>query len=263
MMFDMFRHPIDFPDETLLFNLNDINWFDWWNTQANNFFEAGIARANFCLMDSSVLENRQFIELIGSPLVEKKLCFSIMLNLDDIDVVERLELAAARGIRGLCFHSYLQKIGKRHSEIVETLALKADDLGMVIGFCTAYGSKEIYDYYSLPLVVKIVEKVKGPIILYHAGGAKVLEAMLLCQMWDNLWLDTSYSLPFWMGSSVEQDLAFAMRKIGVTRFLYGSDYPFVSDETASLQHLSFMKKYKFSERDQERLFCGNAMGLWS
>ena len=43
--------------------------------------------------------------------------------------------------------------------------------------------------------------VKAPIIALHAGGGKVVEAMSIGLDCKNIYFDTSFSIPFWFGSS--------------------------------------------------------------
>lgn len=63
------------------------------------------------------------------------------------------------------------------------------------------------------------------IIIGHAGGYKVLDSLTVAKNNKNVYLDLSYSLTYFKSSSVEQDILFAIRKIGADRCIYGSDHP--------------------------------------
>ena len=67
-------------------------------------------------------------------------------------------------------------------------------------------------------------------------------------------METSFSLNYWIGSSVEQDIAFSIKKLGVERWLFGSDAPFIEIERAIKEQLNFFDKWKFSEKEIEKIF---------
>jgi predicted TIM-barrel fold metal-dependent hydrolase len=72
-------------------------------------------------------------------------------------------------------------------------------------------------------IAKTVPKTK--IILAHSGGSRILDALLVAKANSNVYLDLSYSLLYYQGSSVLGDFLFAVKKIGAQRVIYGSDYP--------------------------------------
>ena len=84
------------------------------------------------------------------------------------------------------------------------------------------------EYNNLNLMCVIVEKIKKiPIVIIHSGGLRVNKVMLLALENNNIFLDSSFSLPFYLGSSIEKDFAFAFKKIGTSRIFYGSDNPYM------------------------------------
>ena len=85
--------------------------------------------------------------------------------------------------------------------------------------------------------------------------------MLLALDKSNIWLDTSFSLPYYIGSSIEMDYAFAYKKIGLERIVYGSDTPYLNSENAQQIHLEFFQKFNFSDNDVENIMCNNALNL--
>jgi predicted TIM-barrel fold metal-dependent hydrolase len=96
------------------------------------------------------------------------------------------------------------------------------------------------------------------VVFSHGGGAKVLDAMLAADAFPNVLLETSFSLSYWLGSSVETDMAYAMRKLGAHRWLYGSDAPFIPMVTALNDHLRFFERHGFAQCDVEAIMGGNA-----
>lgn len=63
------------------------------------------------------------------------------------------------------------------------------------------------------------------VILAHAGGSKAMDVLLLMKAFPNIYADISYSLAYYEGSSVIQDMQFLVKKVGAGRIIYGSDFP--------------------------------------
>jgi predicted TIM-barrel fold metal-dependent hydrolase len=74
-----------------------------------------------------------------------------------------------------------------------------------------------------------------------------------------LYFDSSFTLSYWKGSSVEQDFAFAIKKLGGDRVLFGSDYPY-SDvgKELGLQN-AFLDAHNVEE-EHKSFFFGAAAG---
>ncbi|HEY7773173.1 MAG TPA: amidohydrolase family protein [Marinagarivorans sp.] len=163
---------------------------------------------------------------------------------------------------GFVLHPYLQ-------------GLQADNLGGlsacidagIIGrrpifICTAVGSPKMYSIDPLKVASAVANKVSSPVVLAHAGGAKIIEAMLIADAHEHVFLETSFSLPYWLGSSVEQDTAFAIKKIGAHRFLYGSDAPFCSEQKALDAHYAFFDRHGVDADSIGKIMCTNAQGIF-
>ena len=63
------------------------------------------------------------------------------------------------------------------------------------------------------------------IILAHAGGSKAMDVLLVMKAFPNIYVDISYSLVYYGGSSVIPDIEFLVKKAGASRVIYGSDFP--------------------------------------
>jgi predicted TIM-barrel fold metal-dependent hydrolase len=132
---------------------------------------------------------------------------------------------------------------------------------MFVMVCCSHGTRALDRHSGVRLAAYLSEQVSCPIVMSHAGGARILDAMLVAAAAPNLYLDTSYSLPYYLGSSVEGDFAFAMRKLGTGRWVYGSDAPF-DDLTRSLQvTLEFLDHHGFRAREIEDVLYGTAAGI--
>jgi len=114
---------------------------------------------------------------------------------------------------------------------------------MVLSICSTYGSKWLYDTNGVKLAFGIKNRYpKIPIILAHGGGPRVLDAMSLMMEYDDVYMDLSFSLFFWKGSTVIQDYVFALNKLGYKRTFFGSDVPYVSFEGAFDSLADFVNK---------------------
>lgn len=126
----------------------------------------------------------------------------------------------------------------------------------------AYGAS----YYSIE-EVRLIHEVaaavpQARIIMAHAGGKHVLEALMVLKGNKNVMVDVSFT-PFWFaGSSVYSDLVFVMRKIGPNRILHGSDSPEVSVARALSDTLSLCSQCGFNASEQELILGGNFMNLY-
>ena len=64
----------------------------------------------------------------------------------------------------------------------------------------------------------------------------------------------SFSIPYYAGSSIEKDLAFAYKKIGANRIIYASDHPYIPHQEALDAAISFCQANGFDSEDQEWFF---------
>ena len=139
------------------------------------------------------------------------------------------------------------------------ISKKAQSLGMSVMIDTSYGSLDMYQYDNLKLTSEIAKHVTDvPIILLHSGGARCLEAMLLADCCQNIYLETSFTLPYYIGSSVERDLAFAYKKLGSDRIVYGSDFPYINQDDSLSAFLSFAQKWEFSDTEIDNILSKSA-----
>lgn len=187
--------------------------------------------------------------------------FGCLLNFRERQSFELLEKARELGFVTLKFHPYIQKIVDKDFESIAPLAQKAESFGMYLTICGSYGTCALDRYSGVRLAAFLGEKVKCPIIIAHAGGAKLHDASLVADVAPNIFLNTSFFLPYYLGSSLEQDLAFVMKKLGTHRWMYGSDSPYVGLGEAVEKTMGFMDKYHFTDSEKEAFFYGTAKGL--
>lgn len=63
------------------------------------------------------------------------------------------------------------------------------------------------------------------IAIGHAGGHRILDALMIAKRYNNLYLDISYSLLYYRNSSVINDIAYVVKSMNGKRMFWGTDYP--------------------------------------
>ncbi len=187
---------------------------------------------------------------------------SALVDFRDDFVFDYLEILKNFGVRGIKFHSYIQKIAKEDFKKVLDVAKRAEELGFFIAIDTSFGTLGIYDYDNLKLAAFIAKSVKkAPVVLLHSGGLRTTEAMLIAEDAKNIFLETSFSLIYYKDAPFLDNFAFVFKKLGSKKVLYGSDFPYVGFDESFDFTFNFLEKNGFSNGDLEDIFFKNALGL--
>jgi predicted TIM-barrel fold metal-dependent hydrolase len=190
--------------------------------------------------------------------------FTQLLDFRRPGIETALERMLEIGVNGIKFHAYIQKIVESDFQKALIAARLAAERNFYICIDASYGTTWMYEYDNLRLAALIIREIKNvPIIILHSGGARYWEAMLLAEDGANVYLETSLTLPYYFGSSVESDLAFVYKKIGIERVLYASDFPFISFDASISCIEEFLEKHKFSKTEINTICHENAMQLLS
>jgi uncharacterized protein len=220
-----------------------------------------VKSTQYAVFDYDLPERPEQLEELSRILRTNASYYSQIAPLGTNNAISRIATARDAGAATITFHPYLQQINAdRHREAVQ-LAHAASEMGLPICICTAYGSSEIHNVTPLEVASSIAEAVSTPVVLVHGGGAKVIEAMLIADAFPNVYLDTSFSLSYWLGSSVEKDMAFAMKKLGPEKWMFGSDAPFVELDKALDDHFYFLDRHGFSTEFVASVMGQNALNL--
>jgi len=222
------------------------------------------AGANFLLFNTGLFgatgSAKTFLD--KTTALRNSSCFTALMDFRRYNVHEYLDAVKAAGVKGIMFNSYLQQIADADFTEVYKACKYAEELGLFICIDGSYGTSKMYSYDNLKLACFIADLVtKVPIVIIHSGGYRVMEAMLLAFDKKNVWIDTSFSLPFYIGSSLEKDYAFTYKTVGTHRVLYGSDYPYANAEAALDIHLKFFDKHGFSSGQVEDILYNNSQRL--
>jgi len=231
--------------------------------RAKPFLAKNLQGAQFVFLNPALLEQpeklKKTIARIKNIVPESR--FSLTPEFRSID---SLDVAVEAEIDGLKFHSYLQQIRESDFEAVLRLCKSAAERKMPLSFCTSYGTSLMYDCDNLKLAAYIAQHVaKTPIILLHSGGRRVLDAMLLADSCGNVFLESSFTAQYYRGGPVYEEILFAFRKLGPSKIVHGSDYPYVSVEAAVSLTMELCDKAGFSEKEKDLVFWDNARSLFT
>lgn len=222
-----------------------------------------VTAGNFMLFNESLTpdELSEFTAKVNNYLPGSR--FTMLGKFRESSSAKRLQELKYAGLDAVKFHCYFQKIAETDFDSVLELSKSAADIDMPIMIDTSYGSTGMYKYDNLKLATYLLEEINSvPIVLLHSGGARVLEAFLLADACPNVYLETSFSLPYYIGSSVEQDLAFAYKKVK-DKVIYGSDFPYVDMDTSMNTFLNFMREWQFTENEIEAFLSTNYKQIFS
>ncbi len=144
------------------------------------------------------------------------------LNADDLKRVPR---ARADGFYGIKLHPRLSQVAVT-PEIFGPVMENAAAAGLPVLFDAVPQSPHVplaqLEYQAFDVLARRFRQVK--IVLAHACAPHVLGAYTVAKANPNVYLDVSFSLAYYAGSSVEMDIGFISDKLD--RFvLYGSDFP--------------------------------------
>ncbi len=179
------------------------------------------------------------------------------------DPAALIERCKEMGCSGIKFHSYVQEIESADIDGAVALSLEAQRQGLLIGIDTSYGSEMMYRCNNMALSCEIARHVRDvPILLLHSGGLKVYEAMLLAMARDNVFLETSFSLKFYENTAFLQNFIDVFRKVGASRIIYGSDFPYVTLEDSLKIAKVVFDRAGFSSDEQEKIYYKNALELY-
>ncbi len=243
---DFFFHPIAKVSEADLFQVDTKSLCDYLVDVDLSFDKLSISSGLLTVFSPHLID---WNKCAASDRVK----FSVLLDFRNPNIFQKLDQYNQFGHKALVLHPYLQKITQSDWPRILCVAEYANKMGFFFIICTAYGSQDMYRYKVLPFVKEFAEGIDGSIVLAHCGGAKILEALLIADSHHNIFLETSFTLSYWNGSSIADDIAFAMKKLGSNRWLYGSDSPFIDFKKAIDDNINFLESRRFSDADIEQI----------
>lgn len=208
------------------------------------------------LLPIDALISTEFVYEVSQLMPERIFIFG---SLDPKDAaVKRLEYIYEKyRVKGLKLHPRRQGIEPSGKEVSSVVAA-ASEMGLPVVFdCFPWGHD--FQKYNHPAQYDILaSKVpEAKIILAHCAGHYVFDAFTVAKSNPNLYLDISLSILYYQGSSVVNDIAFCIRKLGADRVIYGSDYP----QYGFLEYLdatvALLDQAGFSGKEKDLIMGGN------
>ncbi|QUI70396.1 amidohydrolase family protein [Pseudoalteromonas sp. M8] len=176
----------------------------------------------------------------------------------DEDAKQALSLSISKlGYQGLKLHPRLQKYSPDDERVI-TLCRYSGELNAPVlldAFPDGTALMQGFDPLAFARLAKACPDTS--FIWAHMGGHKVIDFMMLAKRLPNVFMDCSYSLLYYRGSSVVDDLMYAMKSMRYDRIFYGSDYPDRSLSDSLTQSLEQFKKYNVQGEALEKILVQN------
>jgi len=218
---------------------------------------------NFLLFNTNLFldDVNPFFESVKN--VTRNAKYTALVDFRDNNVFAYIDKVKQYGVHAIMFSSYLQQISESDFLKVINVCKYAEEKKLIICIDGSYGTSKMYAFDNMKLACTIADIITiAPIVIIHSGGCRLIEAMLLAEDKKNVWLDTSFSLPYYLESSIEADFAYVLKKMSVERIVFGSDHPYLQYDEAISKHLTFFAKYNFSPFQIEKVMGLNALQLY-
>jgi predicted TIM-barrel fold metal-dependent hydrolase len=222
----------------------------------NSLAESDVVRAIVLHLGFQRWSIEEFAEAISRY---ERLVGFVNIHPDSPGAVDDLNKAVHQlGCQGLKLHPRLQRHAIDSANTIR-LVRHAGEIGVPVIICgfpdgdwLMQGST-VLNYANL---AKACAQTR--IVVAHMGGHHVIDLMMLAKRIPNLYLDTSYSLLYYRGSAIVQNLIYAMHSMRFERIFYGSDYPDRAVGETLIQSKTVFQEYGLSEEQMFRILYQNA-----
>ena len=139
-----------------------------------------------------------------------------------------------RGFIGLKLHPRLNQYDPLDPNVLSLLdEIASWSNALPVWLCTYfYRQGGMLRKPAVEAIFELVGRYPGiPFILAHAGGPDILRLAYVIRHCPNAFLDLSFTLSRYLGSSVEKDIKYLMRTFE-KRLIFGSDFPEISQVQA-------------------------------
>lgn len=199
----------------------------------------------------TILDENKIVKALAYVLDERacrgifkqtKIIFALMIDFRKKNVSEAVRCAKRAGFKGVKILTNEQAVVESDYSNILKLAREVEKQNMFLTICTAFGGLRIYQHDALALAAYLLDNgFKESLILAHAGSSRIKDAILLADSSPNVYLDTSFTVNYWRGSSVIDDLRYAVNRFP-SRVFYGSDSPYIKMDEAYGASREMIKK---------------------
>ncbi|MFT5755354.1 MAG: putative TIM-barrel fold metal-dependent hydrolase [Alteromonadaceae bacterium] len=158
---------------------------------------------------------------------------------------------------GIKLHPRLQHLDMKSPKLVDVCRFAATLNVPVLLDAFPDGSGLMQGFNPLEYATLAKQCPDTNFIWAHMGGHHVIDMMMLAKRLENVYFDCSYSLLYFRGSSVPQDMVYAMNSMRFERIFYGSDYPDRSIENSLIDSIQILSDLKVNETQLEKLLYTN------
>lgn len=227
--------------------------------------ESGIGRSGLIVMNASgnMDETRRKNDLVIAAAASDPEHFYAIGSVhpkDGADALIELERLAKLGVRQIKLHPNSQELDVGSAEVA-AVTQKCGELSIVVLF-DSYNPLDPSQFGKMLMLT--LRQPKTRFVLAHMGFSQFREFAAFALMADmgrprNVWFDLSATAAFYADSPVEDELVWIIRKIGVDRFLFGSDWPNNSPQEA----LDALRALGLRRIELDRITTQNAKELLS
>jgi len=193
--------------------------------------------------------------------IEKHDCLAGFINIDPykFDALERLEQGVdTYGYIGLKLHPRLQRFSLDDTQVIELVGA-AGELNIPVLIDAFPDGEWLLMGFKPELFGRLADRCPGTrIILAHFGGHHCIDMMMLAKRFRNVYLDLSFSLLYYQGSSVVGDILYSCKSMKYHKIFYGSDYPDRSVGETLLTAREIFERQNVNPTDIRRIFYQNA-----
>jgi len=166
------------------------------------------------------------------------------------------------GYEGLKLHPRLQEF-KVISESVVSLTREAGKLNVPVLIDAFPDGTHLMQGFNPLDYAELAKKCpETKFIWAHMGGHYVIDFMMLAKRLSNVWMDTSYSLLYYRGSSKILDFTYAMKSMRFKKILYGSDYPDRPLTISVEGSVDILNSHGITGSNASAILSGNAQELF-
>jgi len=223
----------------------DLFWFDQnyknkIDNYLNTFKKNNLEKAIIYLLDEKALS----IKCNNYT----KLVFGLAINFRSPGFQSRVIKAKQNGFKSIKILTYEQKIVKKDYAAILSMAKVVEKQNMFLTICATFGGDDPYRHDALALARFLLKNgYRGSLILAHAGGSRIKEALLFAEAYPNVYFDTSFTTTFWRRSTVISDLSWGIKKYP-NRFFFGSDSPYIGFLEAKKDAIEMLKPLSLNLR---------------
>lgn len=235
----------------------------WFNTSYNCSYEAIVDKLNEAQIEQAVLLAMPGVctnNFFSKQKIDRDR-FYIFGNIQDFNNVDRsLDEIIDLDLNGVKIHPRFQEISVK-SLVEMHFFEKLIENNLPVMICGWQQSNKIPIDDLSPLYIDRLAK-KYPrlkIVWSHMGGYRLWDSFTVARSNSNVYLDCSYFLQFFRGTSLETDFAQITHMLD-KKIIFGSDFPEI-DPIDYLNHTKSIIGYSLPAEKLENIFSKNIIKL--